>query len=101
MEADAALGRPRTGVVLDPVAGEDLDRAVVHLDREVDRQLFLATAEDPPHVVVEPEDLGRNIELLDRDLKQVAVHGTFCRHILGRRRLHDHDPDSSVETARP
>ena len=35
--ADAALGRAAAEVVLDAVAGEDLDRPVVHVDREVDR----------------------------------------------------------------
>src|SRR4029453_6217007 len=33
--ADAALGRAAAEVVLDAVAGEDLDRPVVHLHREV------------------------------------------------------------------
>ena len=44
--ADAALGRAAAQVVLDAVAGEDLDAAVVHLDREVDGQLALGLAQD-------------------------------------------------------
>ena len=44
--ADAALGRAAAEVVLDAVAGEDLDAAVVHLDREVDDQLAPRLAQD-------------------------------------------------------
>ena len=44
--ADAALGRAAAEVVLDAVAGEDLDAAVVHLDREVDGQLAARLAQD-------------------------------------------------------
>ena len=46
MEADASLGRAAGDVVLDPVAAEDLDVAVVHLHREADCQLTLRGAED-------------------------------------------------------
>jgi hypothetical protein len=35
--ADAALGRAAAEVVLDAIAGEDLHRPVVHVDREMDR----------------------------------------------------------------
>ena len=70
MIADAAFGRTRAGVVLDPVAGEDLHRSVVHLDREIDGQLALAMAQDLPHVVVEAEDVGGNVELLDGNVER-------------------------------
>ena len=30
-------------------------------------------AQDPPHVVIETEDVGRNVKLLDRDSKQVDL----------------------------
>ena len=71
--ADAALGRAGTAVVLDAVTGEDLDRAVVHLDREIDRQFALAVAQDAPHGVIEAENVGGDLKLLNRDSKQVDL----------------------------
>ena len=65
--ADAALGRPATEVVLDPVAGEDLDRSVVHVDREMDGELAAGLAQDAAHALVEPEAVGGEIELSLRD----------------------------------
>jgi hypothetical protein len=46
--ADAALGRSERDVVLHPVAGEDLDLAVVHLDRARDDDLAFRVGEDAP-----------------------------------------------------
>ena len=69
--ADAALGRPAAEVVLDAVAGEDLDRAVVHLHREVDGQLAAGLAQDAAEAGVEVEPLGGQVELLLGDLPGV------------------------------
>jgi hypothetical protein len=44
--ADAALGRAAAEVVLDSVAREDLDGAVVHLHGEMDGQLAFGLAQD-------------------------------------------------------
>ena len=62
--ADAALGRAAAEVVLDAVAGEDLDAAVVHLDREVDGQLAARLAQDLAQAGVEVEPVGGEVELL-------------------------------------
>src|SRR6185369_11207270 len=66
--ADPALGRPATQVVLDAIAGEDLDRPVVHLHGEVDRQLAARLAEDAAQAGVKVESFGGQVELLLRDL---------------------------------
>ena len=63
MVADAALGRAAAQVVLDAVAGEDLDRAVVHVDREVDGELAARLAQDEAHARVEVEAVGGEVEL--------------------------------------
>ena len=70
--ANAALGRSRSGVVLDAVPGKDLDRTVVHLDRKADGHLALADAEDSAHRVLESDDIRGAIELLDGDVEKVA-----------------------------
>ena len=75
--ADAALGRAAAEVVLDAVAGEDLDGAVIHLDREVDVQLAAGLAQDLAQAGVEVELVGGDVELLLRDVPRVD----------GRRRL--------------
>ena len=82
MVADAALGRAATQVVLDAVAGEDLDRAVVHLHGEVDGQLAARLAEDAAEAGVEVEPLGGQVELLLGDLPRVDGRGD----LLGRHR---------------
>ena len=66
--ADAALGRTAAEVVLDAIAGEDLDAAVVHLHREVDDELAPRLAEDLAQSGIEVEPLGGEIELLLGDL---------------------------------
>ena len=78
--ADAALGRAAAEVVLDAVAGEDLDRAVVHLHGEVDGQLAARLAEDAAQAGVEVEPLGGQVELLLGDLPGVDRRGD----LLGR-----------------
>ena len=69
--ADAALGRAAAEVVLDAVAGEDLDGAVVHVDREVDGELAARLAEDRAQPRIEVEALGGEVELVLRDLPGV------------------------------
>ena len=81
--ADAALGRPAAEVVLDAVARVDLDRAVVHLHREVDGQLAAGLAQDAAEAGVEVEPLGGEVELLLGDLPGVDRRGD----LLGRHGL--------------
>ena len=64
--AEAALGRAAGDVVLDAVAREDADRAVVELDREVDRELALRDAQDLAQLLVEVEVIGGGVELGER-----------------------------------
>ncbi len=71
MVADAALGRAAAEVVLDAVAGEDLDAAVVHLHREVDGELAARLAQDLAQSRVEVEALGGQVELLLGDVPRV------------------------------
>ena len=63
MIADAALAGTATDVVLDAVAGEDHDAAIVHGDREVHRQLTLWDPQDASHPVVEIELVRGVVEL--------------------------------------
>ena len=69
--ADAALGRAAAEVVLDAIAGEDLDRPVVHVDREVAGELTAGLAQHEAHARVETQALGGEVELLLRDLPRV------------------------------
>ena len=71
MVAHAALGRAAPEVVLDAVAGEDLDGAVVHRDREVDGQLAARLAQDAAHAGIHAEAFGGEIELPLRGLPGV------------------------------
>ena len=64
--ADAALGGTAADVVLHPVAGEELDGVVLHVDREVHHQLPLHLAQLGPDGVVEVEHVGREVELVLR-----------------------------------
>ena len=63
VEAQAALGRAARDVVLDAVALEDLGRAVVELDREVDGVLALRDAQHGAEAGVEGEVVGGGVEL--------------------------------------
>ena len=69
--ADAALGRAAAEVVLDAVAGEHLDRSVVHVDREVDGELAAWLAQDEAHAWIEVEALGGEVELALGDFPRV------------------------------
>src|SRR6185436_5470550 len=70
--ADAALGRSERDVVLDAVAGEDFDLAVVHLDRARDDDLPLRRGEDFPDAGFEVEDPRRSVELLEHRVEDRA-----------------------------
>ena len=81
MVADAALGRTAAEVVLDPIAGEHLDRTVVHLDREVDGELTARLAKDAAEAGVEIQAVGGQVELLLRDMPGVdRRRDVFRRH---------------------
>ncbi len=58
MEADAPLGRAPGGVVVDPPAGEDLDVAVVHPDRDGHLQDPLGRPEETVDVGIERSQGG-------------------------------------------
>jgi len=53
------------------MARENLNRAIVELDREVDCHLALAMREDLPHSVFEIEDVGGDVELPDGSSEEV------------------------------
>src|ERR1700733_2007595 len=74
MVADAALGRPEGDVVLNPEPGEDLDLAVVHLDRARDDDLALGMGEDLPDAWFEVENARRPVELLEQVVEERAVN---------------------------
>ena len=63
MEPQPALRRPARHVVLDAVALEDLHRAVVPLDREMDRELALRNAQHRTEAGLELDVVGRGVEL--------------------------------------
>ena len=73
--ADAALGRSERDVVLNAIAGEDFDLAVVHLHRTRDDNLPLGVGEDAPDAWLEIEDAGRAVELLQHRSEDRAVFG--------------------------
>ena len=75
--ADAALGRAQRDVVLDAVAGEDLDFAVVHLHRAGHDDLPLGMGQDFPDARIESEQSGRAVELLEHRVENAAA----CFHV--------------------
>ena len=81
--ADAALGRAAAEVVLDAIAGEDLHRAVVHLHREVDRQLALRLAQDLAQSGRQVELLGSQVELRWATC-QALIAAAICSVAIGR-----------------
>ena len=60
--ADAAFGRTAADVVLDTPAGEDVDRAVVHADREMDGQLSFDLSQAASRVVGKADDVRRGVK---------------------------------------
>ena len=75
VEAETALGRAAGHVVLDAVAREHADRAVVQLHGEVDRELALWDAQDGAQLLVQPEVLGGCVELGERRGEGVLPRG--------------------------
>ena len=71
--ADAALPRAAGGVVLHAVPGEHLDDPVRHAHGEMHGELALGRTEDAPHVRVEVQLVGRDAELLERDLPRITL----------------------------
>ena len=61
-EANSALGRSANNGMLDAIAGEDLQAAVVELHRDVHRQLERRGAQHFPKTLVEAQPLGGFIE---------------------------------------
>jgi hypothetical protein len=59
--------------VLNAVAREDIDRPVVQLDREADRDFALTNTEDAAHGVFETHNIGGPVELLDRRCEQISL----------------------------
>ena len=79
--ADAAFRRAEGDVVLDAVAREDLDLAVVHQHGTRDDDLPLRVREDAPDAGIEIEQTGGAIELLEHRREDGAVfgHTGHCR----------------------
>ena len=77
------LAGPSVMLYMHPIAGEDLDLAVVHLHRARHGDLPLGMGEDLPDAGIEVEDAGRPIELLEHRAKDAAV-SAMCVLIVGR-----------------
>ena len=71
--ADAALVGAEDVVVLDAIALEELERPVVHADREVDDELVLRLRQDERGVARQLHRLGRLLELQLDDVVEVAL----------------------------
>jgi hypothetical protein len=68
VEADAALIGAAGAVVLDPVAGVDMDLAVGQLHRDLDGDLAVGGPEDDANVVGEAQVVGGDVEVVTDDL---------------------------------
>jgi hypothetical protein len=86
--ADAALVGTAGGVVLDAVAGEDLEVAVVHANRHLHGQLPVGRAEDRAHLVLEADVVGGAVEEVVDRFERVQL-GSACGAGLPRLRLGD------------
>ena len=90
VEAHAALVRPARGVVLDAVAGVDVDPPVGLPDRDLDLHLAVVGPQDRAHVVLEPEPVGRELEVVRDDLEVRDLRHMRRRRLVRRsRRLVD------------
>jgi hypothetical protein len=78
--ADAAFGRTKRDVVLNAIAGEDLDLAVVHLHRTRDDDLAFRMREDVPDTGFEIDDARGDVEFLKHrpEDRSVLCHGRYC-----------------------
>ena len=73
MEPNAALTRSRVDVVEDTIPGENLDLAVIHLNRARDDDLALGLGEDLPDAGIETEKPPRLAELVEHGAEDLAV----------------------------
>ena len=73
--AQAALHRPARFVVMHAIAGEDTDGAIVHLHREVHRELALAVAQDVTHAGIEADTFCDGVELCNRGVEGIFPGG--------------------------
>jgi len=71
--ANAALRRAERHVVLNAIAGKDLDLAVVHLDRARDDDLALGMREHPPETGLEIQNARGPLELPEHGAKNTAL----------------------------
>jgi hypothetical protein len=69
------FGRPERDVVLHPVAGEDLDLPVVHLDGARHDDLALRMGEDPPDARIERQQACRLVERFEHGGENRSVFG--------------------------
>jgi hypothetical protein len=74
MEADPALAGPAGRVVVDPPAGEDLDRSVVEAHRDRDLERAPGGAQHPVHVGIELGQLGGLVQSLEHRLPGTLTH---------------------------
>jgi hypothetical protein len=70
--ANPAFGRPWQPAVLHPVPGENPNRAVIHLDWKVHRKFPLTVTEPLPEMMLQSHDFRGNLELLYRDIEEIA-----------------------------
>jgi len=73
VEANPALARSAASGVLDAVAGVDLERAVIHLDRHRDDERALRCGEEAVEPGIEPERLRRGIEAPEGACEQLVT----------------------------
>ncbi len=71
--ADAALEGPQDVRVLDAVALEEADVAVIHAHREVDDDLVLGLRQDGADVRLEADGIGGLVEVALDDLEEVVL----------------------------
>ena len=78
VEADAALVGAARAVVLDAVAGVDVDLAVGETDRDLDRDLPVGGPEDDAQIIGEPEVVAGHLEVVADDV-EVGNLGALAR----------------------
>src|ERR1035441_9815840 len=78
--ADAAFGRTARDGMLHAEAREDLEVAVIHLHRDVDREFAVGITQNAPQALIKVELLGRQVKTRPLGLPGVA----FLIHVRGR-----------------
>ena len=97
--AEAALHRPHRQRVLDAVAGERLDLAVVEPDREVHDERAPRLEQPRADLLLEVEQVGGAAELVDRHAVELGVPlGSGRERALG---LEDRSPSRRCRAVRP